>query len=366
MKSLFPLFLLLSLLTWTACEKDEQVLDKAGDLENVTYNPEAYNLVIPDNFRDMVIPADNQMTIEGVMLGRKLFFDPILSDDNTMACASCHLPSSSFTDDLAVSTGIDGIAGTRSSMSLLDVGFQDKGLFWDGRSTTLEIQALIPVEDPIELHTTWAEAISRIRNHPDYPTDFRKAFGIADRKDITKELAAKALAQFERSLVSSGNSRYDRAIRGEIFLSPSELNGMDMFFDQSSVLPDAECGHCHNQPLFTTNEYLNNGLDYAADLNDFQDKGYGNVTGKKSDNGKFKVPTLRNIALTAPYMHDGRFATLEEVIDHYNSGGQYAENRHPLIVDLQLTEVQKQELISFLHTLTDTTFTNNPNYSNPF
>ena len=349
-----------------SCNKDDKSVPTKGDLEGISYNPDAYALSVPDGFRDMIIPEDNLLTNQGIFLGRKLFYDPILSGDNTMSCASCHFATASFTDHLATSKGIDGINGKRSAMSLLNVGYNDKGFFWDGRSTTLEEQALMPVEDPIELHADWGDVVAKIRKHSSYPAEFRKAFGIKDRKEITKELVAKALAQFERTLVSSGNSKFDRAFRGETFLTPAELNGMDMFFDQSDVLPDAECGHCHNKPLFTTNKYINNGIDLANDLNDFEDWGYGAITGKKSDNGKFKIPSLRNIALTAPYMHDGRFNTLEEVIEHYNAGGKYAENRHPLILNLQLTEVQKSELIAFLHTLTDTSFVNNPKFSNPF
>ena len=197
-------------------------------------------------------------------------------------------------------------------MSLLNVGFYRTGLFWDGRINTLEEQALLPIEDPIELHDDWDGVVEEFRAHELYPELFRKAFGIDDRTEITKELAAKALAQFERIMISSGNSKFDRVLRGEAFFTIDELNGYDMFFDNVATLPDAECGHCHNVPLMTTNEYENNGLIEAATLNDFKDIGHGAVTGDPFDNGTFRVPTLRNISLTAPYMHDGRFATLED------------------------------------------------------
>lgn len=305
------------------------------------------------------------MTVDGIQLGRKLFFDPILSVDSTISCSSCHLPSRSFADGLASSPGVAG-STPRSSMSLINVGFHHHGMFWDGRAATLEQQALMPVEDPLEMGEQWPRVEEKLRSHQDYPADFRKAFGIANSDEINKELAAKALAQFERSIISGGNSRYDRFARGEIFLEENEYNGYLMFFDFEPTLPDAECGHCHNAPLFATNDYFNNGLQSSPDLESFPDKGLGLVTGRATDNGRFKAPTLRNIALTSPYMHDGRFTTLEEVVDHYNSGGHPSPNKNPLLYPLQLTESEKQDLIAFLHTLTDTAVLSNEAFQSPF
>jgi cytochrome c peroxidase len=251
-------------------------------------------------------------------------------------------------------------------MSLLNVAFHYSGLFWDGRSETLEDQALLPVEDPVELHESWPNVEAKFRKHPEYPADFRKAFGIDHKSDITRELAVKAIAQFERTLISSGNSKYDRFIRGEIFLDDNEFNGMEMFFDVNNDLPDAECNHCHAPPLFTINEFRNNGIEDVSSLDAFPDKGRGEVTGDSLDNGKFKIPTLRNIRFTGPFMHDGRFATLDEVLDHYNSGGHRQKNTDPLIRPLGLTAAQKQDLLAFLETLVDTTFLQNPDHSSPF
>lgn len=349
------------------CNKDEGSSLDPNDLRSIPFNPQAYEIPRIEGFPIMIPGEDNPLTVEGILLGRKLFYDPILSADSTLSCASCHFATSGFTDNLAMSTGIDGIAGRRSAMSLINVGFYNRGLFWDGGVATLESQALLPVEDPVELHDSWPNVINKLQRHDEYPFDFRRAFGIANISEIDRNLAAKAIAQFERSLISSGNSKFDRVARREAFFTEEEENGFLMFFDAApGVLPDAECGHCHNAPLFTTNEYLNNGLDPIDDLNDFVDKGRGDITGVLFDNGKFRVPTLRNISFTAPYMHDGRFETIEEVIDHYNSGGFFSDSRHPLITPLGLSEENISDLIAFLKTLDDPDALNNPEYQSPF
>lgn len=339
--------------------------DTGDDLTHIPFEPVIFMPEVPENFPALEQPSDNLMTVDGIRLGRKLFYDPILSIDSTVSCASCHQPSGSFTDNLAISPGVAGNT-SRSSMSLINIGFHYHGLFWDGRSASLEAQALIPVEDPIEMGENWDNVELKLKAHKDYPEDFRRAFGISNSSEITSELAAKALAQFERSLISGGNTRYDRFIRGEILLEENEYNGYLMFFDKDQSIPDAECGHCHNEPLFATNDYFNNGLQESPDLFGFPDKGLGLFSGKPSDNGKFKAPSLRNLAFTAPYMHDGQFSTLEEVVEHYNSGGKPSPNKNALIYPLNLTESQKSDLIAFILTLTDTSFNSNPDYQNPF
>ena len=341
--------------------------DKGDGLDIVVYSPTFYTLKTPSSFPKMDIPADNPLTTEGVELGRFLFYDKLLSGDGTMACANCHMPQGNFTDNQATSKGIDGIFGQRSSMSLENIGYISKGLFWDGRVKTLEEQALLPVEDKIELHNSWEKVVEKLQNHVDYPIKFRKAFGISAKNQITKELAVKAIAQFERILIS-GNAKVDRVFRREDFFTDDELTGYQLFFNAAGA-PDAQCGHCHTSPFYTSNDYFNNGLDSVNSLNDFKDKGRGKFTLKPTDNGKFRTPTLRNIELSAPYMHDGRFKTLEEVVEHYASGGHYAENIDPFIPtikSIQLTVRQKKQLISFLKTLTDTSFTTNPAFQNPF
>jgi len=362
-----------------ACNPEEPPPTPAGDLENITYAPQAYTIVKPADFPEIPVPPDNPMTVDGVQLGRRLFYDPILSADSTMSCSTCHLPAGSFTDNKAVSTGIDHIAGRRSSMSILNLGYVTDGFFWDGRAKTLEDQALRPVEDPIEMHNTWQNVVAKLKTHPTYPALFRKAFGINSRTEITKELAAKAIAQFERILVSSGKSKYDKFKAGDIdVFDEEELDGKLMFFDEGAQynLPDAQCFHCHGGVTLTGGKFFNNGLDSVGSLDEFKDLGLFETTGNPFDKGKFRAPTLRNIALTAPYMHDGRFQTLEQVIDHYNDNGFGVVNEGAFLNNIGfpngdgtytgLTNYQKKAIVKFLHTLTDTDFVNNPDIQNPF
>jgi cytochrome c peroxidase len=364
-------------LGWLACR------DSAGDLTDIPYNPTPYTIPKPAHFPPVPVPPDNPMTYEGVQLGRHLFYDPMLSGDGSMSCASCHLPQKSFTDGLAVSTGIDGIAGKRSAMSLLNIAYVDIPpaspgdtfrLFWDGRGRSLESQALLPVEDPIEMHHLWVNVIDDLRAHERYPEMFRKAFGIKKKEDITKELAAKAIAQFERILISSGNSVFDRYENGETNLIEDETyDGLILYREGGAAntlgLPDAECFHCHGSAgTLTGGKFFNNGLDPFEQI---ADAGLGNVTGNTNDRGKFRTPTLRNIALTAPYMHDGRFQTLEQVIDHYLFQAHPSPGMDPnmgrLIADRpKFNQYHRDALVKFLHTLTDTTFINNPDIQNPF
>lgn len=365
------IYLVFLLLLWS-CDDEPIVSPPADDsLEDIAYDPQAVILDIGNPlFPILEIPDDNPLTVEGIDLGRHLFFDPILSIDSTTSCASCHLQQGSFTDNKAFSNGVGGIEGKRSSMSLLNVGFNNRGLFWDGRVMTLEEQALLPIEDPLELQHQWPDVIEDLINHEQYPEKFRKAFGITNKSEITKELAAKAIAQFERSLISSKESRFDRILMGLDVFSDEERLGFEMFTDfyqgNNPDIPDAQCFHCHDQPLFTNNDYENNGLDFIISVDDFIDQGLGGITGIQGDKGRFRVPTLRNIEFTAPYMHDGRFETLDEVIDHYVSGGFYSPTKSAFLDSINLDNTQKQALKAFLLTLSDQKFLENPDFSNPF
>jgi len=313
----------------------------------------------PAGFPEMIIPADNPTTVEGVALGRKLFYKTLLSGNNTMSCGSCHNQSLAFTDNgRSVSTGIDGIQGNRNAQALVNLGWNRK-FFWDGRAESLEIQALEPITNPIEMHENWPNAISKLKAAKTYKEDFFKAFGT---NDFNSSHAVKALAQFMRTMISY-NSRLDKKLRYEINLTSTELNGLVIYMTERG-----DCFHCHNIDggrLLTDNLFHNNGLDSV-----FTDSGVYGVTGDVSDKGKFLTPTLRNIALTAPYMHDGRFATLEEVVEHYNSGGKPSATVDPLMkhvgTGLGLSTQDKADLVAFLKTFTDSTFITNPAFSNPF
>lgn len=348
-------------ISFSSCKKD---CDTNNDCDLSAYNPTPYNLVIPQGFPQMPIPSDNPMTVEGVALGRRLFYEKRLSGDNTMSCASCHIQKPfSFTDKgTRFSTGIDGIEGNRNAMAIINLGWGHK-FFWDGRVNSLEAQALGPVPNPIEMHESWKNALDKLRADDEYPELFLKAFGVCN---FDSTHVAKAIAQFERTLIS-GNSKFDKYLRGEVSLTPSELNGFVLFNrDKAPGVSGADCFHCHGAAggMFTDNDFHNNGLDSV-----FTDLGLELTTGNIHDRGKFKSPTLRNIELTAPYMHDGRFATLEEVVEHYNRGGHPSPTLDPLMKNvgdgLELSHQEKTDLINFLKTLTDMDFVNNPNFSEP-
>ena len=318
--------------------------------------PTPYQLNIPTLFSRFLpappIPSDNPLTEEGVSLGKKLFFDKKLSADLTQACASCHLPAFSFDDTNRFSIGIDGIRGTRNAMPLFNLAWNRNGkFFWDGRANQLEEQALEPVTNPIEMHDTWQNVVNKLQADANYPTLFKNAFGTTT---IDSVLVSKAIAQYERTLIS-GNSRFDKYLLREIALTQSELNGFSLFMSESG----ADCFHCHGDatnPLWTDNLFHNNGLDES-----FSDLGLGAITGNAIDNGKFKTPSLRNLAFTAPYMHDGRFSTLDEVINHYSDSLKNSATVSPLLKHVasggvQLTPTEKADLKAFLLSLSDSSF----------
>lgn len=356
MKYLLVSFVVIAVIL--SCKKDK-----------VEYEPTPYELEIPSHFPDMIIPDDNPMTVEGVELGRKLFYEVKLSGDNSISCAECHSPANAFSDPNQFSEGIDGLQGNRNSMALINLGWDDE-YFWDGRAPTLEEQILMPVEDPIEMHETWPNVITKLNASLEYKNMFFKAFG---SPGVDKERAAKAIAQFLRTMIS-GSSKYDVMYKYENSLpltaseqaiyatiSAEEWGGYDLF----KSLNGADCFHCHNGPLMQVKKFSNNGLDAT-----FSDLGRGGVTGNPTDNGKFKVPTLRNIAYSAPYMHDGRFGTLDEVIEHYSTGISMSPTIDPLIEfanqgGVDLDAIDKDLLKTFLMTLSDESFINNPAFQEP-
>lgn len=382
MKNVFILFALF-LFFLVACRPTEPA-DMGRDLTHISYNPTTYTVVAPNGLPPMEIPADNPMTEEGIRLGRHLFYDPILSLDSTISCASCHKQEKAFTDGTALSTGIDGLVGKRSSMSLINVGYnwvrsRAHNFMWDGRFATLEELTIKgPIVDPVEMANTLENLEASLQKHPTYPDMFRAAFGIDNSQEIKAEMVGKALAQFQRTL-NSANSMYDQDVWVPgVFMNTQATIGRDMFQgDANGGLPnvkDAECGHCHSfstqKALFARNEFSNNGLDSVTSLTDFLDYGFGGATNNAPDNGMFREVSLRNIALTAPYMHDGRFQTLEEVLDHYVSGVHPAPNLASELTTSTslpyLTQTDKEDIIAFLHALTDTSYIHKEEWSNPF
>lgn len=302
-----------------------------------------------DRFPLMPVPADNPTTTEGVTLGKKLFFDQRLSGDNSISCASCHQPEFSFSDGgEAVSKGVGGALGNRNTPALINLAWRTH-LFHDGRASSLEEQAFGPITNPIEMNESFPNLISELAVDPDYPDLFAAAF---KNGSINQENIENALAQYQRLLVSN-NAKYDKVLAGEASFTNAEKAGFNLFFSEKT-----ECFHCHGTILLTNQGFNNIGLDIA-----YEDKGRAVVSGLSRDNGKFIPPTLRNIALTAPYMHDGRFATLEEVIDFYNSDIENHANLDPVVArNMNLTDEEKDQLLAFLNTLTDTVFTNNPEF----
>lgn len=337
--------------------------------EKVGFEPTPYELQIPSHFPKMIIPADNPMTVEGVELGRKLFYEKLLSKDNTISCGSCHAPANAMSDPKQFSEGVNGQLGNRNSMALINLGW-DNAFFWDGRAKTLEDQIFEPVTNPVEMHETWPNAVAKLQKDVVYRNMFFKAFG---EEGIDSVKVSKAIAQFVRTMIS-GRSKYDIMYKSENGLplnaqelaiyatvTNEEFAGYDLF----KSLNGADCFHCHNGPLMRIQTYSNNGLDAT-----FTDLGRGEVTGNPSDFGKFKVPTLRNIAYTAPYMHDGRFETLDEVITHYSFGIQMSPTIDPLIEyasqgGVQLDAFERNLVKQFLYTLTDEAFINNPDFKEP-
>ncbi|MEM9836818.1 MAG: cytochrome c peroxidase [Bacteroidota bacterium] len=368
----FPAALLLCaslLFLAMGCEDDE--MPGTGMMDEVIegpFDPIDFTLDIPTYLPGPILNPDNPLTEEGIQLGRKLFYDPIFSRDSSMSCSSCHLQSLAFTDGLAKSVGIAGLEGPRNAMSPVNMVFNATGFNWDGSSTTIEDQAIHPVTNALELDNDWEIVLERLRRHPTYPRDFRAAFGIGLTSELTRDLAVKAIAQFERTLISA-NSRYDQVVyRNEGFFTELEEEGRELYFIefiQQGVLHPG-CSHCHNAPNFGDNLFHNNGLDSVGALTDFVDLGRGGENNNVFDNGKFRTPTLRNIELTAPYMHDGRFNTLEEVVQHYAEGGHGVENENANITGFELTPRKQAALVAFMKTLTDESFINDPRFASPF
>ncbi|GAB4044560.1 cytochrome-c peroxidase [Spirosoma litoris] len=313
-------------------------------------NQKASLFKVPAQFPTPVYPFDkNPLTEAGIELGKTLFYDPLLSKDNTISCGSCHQQASGFTHPgQALSRGINDLSTKRNAMSLVNLAWSSH-FGWDGSVHDLDLFPMVPIQNEAEMNESLPNILAKLRQKRDYPMLFTKAFG---SPDITSERLLKALSQFMLTMVSA-NSRYDRAVRNEgATFTPAERAGW--------ILVERKCSGCHPEPLFTDFSFRNNGLSNT--MND--DQGHFDITLKNDDRYTFKVPTLRNVAVTAPYMHDGRFATLEEVVAHYGSGVQHGEtldhllkkDRETGILGISLTPTEQADIVAFLHTLTDDSF----------
>jgi cytochrome c peroxidase len=285
------------------------------------------------------VPRDNPLTEAKVRLGRRLFFDPILSADGTVACASCHQPAHGFAGPSRVAVGIGGRQTTRNAPSLLNRAY-GTAFFWDGRDPSLEAQALRPIENPHEMGTSVAEAVKRLTAHKDYPALFRAAFP----DGVTADNLARALASFERVLLT-GDSRVDRFRAGDVAaLSDRERHGLWLFESRG------RCWRCHAGRNFTDEQFHNTGVSWGKEPLDL---GRFAHTKQEADRGRFKTPTLRGLALTAPYMHDGSLATLEDVVQFYNRGGGKNPCLDTALEPLGLSQDEANDLVAFLKALSD-------------
>lgn len=314
----------------------------------------AYPLVITERFPKVSLPPDNPLTREGVELGQILFHDTRLSVNNTQSCASCHDQSHAFSDLRRFSLGAEGQVGKRQAMPLFNLAWAS-GFFWDGGAKTLREQVLMPITDKHEMNEKVERVVEKLSRDKDSVALFSKAFG---SPEINAERIAKALEQYLLTLISQ-DSRFDQAVRKVAELSEQEKRGLQLFVtehDPKRGLTGADCFHCHGGTLFTDHQYRDNGLSLTP-----EDVGRMIVTGEAIDRGKFKTPSLRNIAVTAPYMHDGRFATLEEVVAHYSGPMARRDTLDPNLAKhpnagIQLSVADQQDLVAFLKTLTDNKF----------
>jgi cytochrome c peroxidase len=348
--------------------------DVKNSIPDAAYETTPYVIEVPNTLPPANFSSDNKPTNEGVYLGRMLFYDPILSADSSQSCSSCHNQEFAFTDNgLALSEGIRGLKGKRNSMPIFNLMWHMDGFFWDGRAELLRHQALLPIQDPLEMDETLGNMLVKLNASPLYQEHFKKAFDI---DIIDEEHVSLALEQFMHIIIS-GDSKFDRVQAGLETFTSQEKVGQIVFNAEAIPLKDeidpqnptnygADCFHCHGNSLFMRREFLNNGLDEVL-----VDEGLGTVTGLETDRGKFKTPSLRNIEKSAPYMHDGRFNTLEEVVDFYMTGAHNTSpnidpSMHALQDSVYLSPEHRAALVSFLLTLTDDTYLTNEKYSNPF
>ena len=318
--------------------------------ENLPVEPIASEpiLVIPTGFPDIEFPEGNEFTEARWELGKKLFYDKVMSRNETVSCASCHLATYAFSDTVALSPGVDNAPGVRNAPSLANVAYHPY-YTREGGVPTLEMQVLVPIQEHNEFDFNIIEIADRLKSNPEYQKLSQEAYG----REPDYYVIVRALATFERSIIS-GNSRFDQYFYQGIHsaLTEQELAGMELFNSERT-----NCSSCHSGFNFSNYTFQNNGL-----YKEYADQGRFRLTNVVADRGLFKVPSLRNVAVTGPYMHDGSLSSLEEVIDHYNSGGKTHPNKNEMIRPLTLTETEQAELVAFLRSLTDDEFINNKKF----
>lgn len=299
---------------------------------------EPYEFVAPSHFPEQQYNFEgNQYTYQRFALGKRLFFDPVLSSDNTVSCASCHAQVHAFADhNVALSSGVEGRLGRRNSPSIANLAWSP-AFMWDGGVNHIEIFSVAPITDTNEMNETMLNVVNKLNADPSYVSQFKEAY---DVDEVNDQAMLRALTVYMMMIVSD-QSKYDKWVRGQTTLTAQEEAGRALF--------EQKCSACHSGGLQTDYSYRNNGLDAV-----FNDLGRGGITNLAEDNGKFKVPSLRNVALTYPYMHDGRFQTLEAVLDHYESGISQSQSLDPILTNgVPMTAEEKTQIIAFLETLTD-------------
>ena len=339
MTNRFYIGIIVFLLLAVSCQKENI---------NITAEEPEPLLAIPMGFPAPEFPEDNRFTEARWELGKKLFFDPVMSRNNEVSCASCHLPGNAFSDTLSFSPGVDGAAGVRNAPSLANVAYHPY-FTREGGVPSLEMQVLVPIQEHNEFDFNILEIAARLKEDPDYQQMSQKAYG----REPDHYVITRALATFERSMIS-GNSPYDKYFyqNNSSALTEEELKGMELFFSDKT-----NCSSCHSSFNFSDYSFKNNGL-----YKEYKDQGRFRLTNDEADRAVFKVPSIRNVELTGPYMHDGSMASLEEVIAHYNLGGKDHPHKSDLIRPLNLSQEEQSDLLAFLQSLTDKDFIKNPKF----
>lgn len=332
-------------LLYAACRPDPSFdVKTVVDGDNISFTvPQGWPMPVY-NFED------NTLTNAGFQLGRKLFYDNRLSRDNSTSCGSCHQAGAAFAHaEHDISHGVDGKVGTRNSPPIFNMNWHTS-YFWDGGVNHLESQPINPIQNPVEMDETVPGIIAKIKDDADYKAKFKAAWG---DETMNSQRIFKSLAQFMGAMVSA-NSKYDKYTRGETTLTAAEMNGLNIY--------NTHCATCHTAPLFTSFDIVNNGLK----PNDFNDSGRAVITKRAEDLYKFKIPSLRNLQYTAPYMHDGRFNTLNQVLNHYAKTVYVSPTLDARLVNgIQLTDAEKTDLLAFLSTLNDESFIRDTRFYEP-